>query len=237
MRRLVARCTGGAASASALRRADARARRGGDRRGRTDGRATVRALASRRHGRSTGSPPRAAARARGRARRRSDRVRDRRPASLLPLYRAGRARVPRPPAAGARRDEYRRSIGAVERRCGGSTRSRCVTDGAALLGDDELDAGRRLAVRARPARSRRRRPRLRRASRSRPGLEVVAFADLDAVALGVAAWQGRAVRIVPLDERRPPGAYAPLLDLLEELARRRRASPISPFRTPEPTGS
>ena len=50
------------------------------------------------------------------------------------------------------------------------------------------------------------------------GLEVVAFADLDAVALAVAAWQGRALRIVPLDDRRPPRAYAGLLDLLESLA-------------------
>ena len=39
------------------------------------------------------------------------------------------------------------------------------------------------------------------------GIEVVAFADLDAVALAVAAWQGRAVRVVPLDDRRPPAAY------------------------------
>ena len=57
------------------------------------------------------------------------------------------------------------------------------------------------------------------------GLEVVAFADLDAVALAVAAWQGRALRIVPLDDRRPPGAYAGLLDLLESLA----SSTIDPF--------
>ena len=32
------------------------------------------------------------------------------------------------------------------------------------------------------------------------GLEVVAFADLDALALAVAAWRGLAVRVVPLDE-------------------------------------
>jgi hypothetical protein len=38
------------------------------------------------------------------------------------------------------------------------------------------------------------------------------------VALAVAAWQGRAVRVVPLDDRRPPSAYSPLLDLLESLA-------------------
>ena len=48
------------------------------------------------------------------------------------------------------------------------------------------------------------------------GLEVVAFADLDAVALAVAAWRGMAIRIVPLDEHRPPHQYAPLLQLLEE---------------------
>ena len=49
------------------------------------------------------------------------------------------------------------------------------------------------------------------------GLEVIAFADLDAVALAVAAWRGRAVRIVPLDQQRPPSAYASLLGLLTGL--------------------
>jgi hypothetical protein len=47
------------------------------------------------------------------------------------------------------------------------------------------------------------------------GLEVVAFADLDAMALAVAAWRGMAVRIVPIDERRPPRSYEPLLELLD----------------------
>ena len=65
---------------------------------------------------------------------------------------------------------------------------------------------------------------------------MVAFADLDALALAVAAWQGRAVRIVPLDERRPPAAYAGLLDLLEELAAV-PSDPIAPFPTPSPTVS
>jgi hypothetical protein len=46
------------------------------------------------------------------------------------------------------------------------------------------------------------------------GHEVVAFADLDAAALAVAAWRGLAVRVVPLDERRPPSSYGPLLDLV-----------------------
>jgi Phosphatase len=51
------------------------------------------------------------------------------------------------------------------------------------------------------------------------GIEVVAFADLDAIALAVAAWRGMPVRIVPLDERRAPHLYAPLLELLDEQAR------------------
>src|SRR5262249_17113539 len=61
------------------------------------------------------------------------------------------------------------------------------------------------------------------------GLEVIAFADLDAVALAGAAWPGPAVRGVPRDARRPPPAYAPLLDLLEALA----SEPVGPFGAPE----
>ena len=71
---------------------------------------------------------------------------------------------------------------------------------------------------------------------SASGLEVAAFADLDAVALAVAAWQGRAVRVVPLDDRRPPPAYAVLLDLLEMLA----SAPVDLFGSvemPAQTGS
>jgi hypothetical protein len=51
------------------------------------------------------------------------------------------------------------------------------------------------------------------------GVEVVAFAGLDALALGVASWRGLAVRTVPLDERRPPRAYEPLVDLLGKIAK------------------
>ena len=99
-----------------------------------------------------------------------------------------------------------------------------LTDGAALLADDAVDAAEEwLFTLARPD--------LVVADHvyagvaSASGLEVVAFADLDAVALAVAAWQGRAVRIVPLDDRRPPAAYAGLLDLLESLDLR-RARPL-----------
>ncbi len=110
-----------------------------------------------------------------------------------------------------------------------------LTDGAALLGDDSIDAAHEwLFTLARPE--------LVVCDRTyagvavASGLEVVAFADLDAVALAVAAWQGRGVRIVPLDERRPPRAYTGLLDLLEELADG-PGDPIDPFRTPAPAGS
>jgi hypothetical protein len=49
------------------------------------------------------------------------------------------------------------------------------------------------------------------------GLEVVASVDLDAVALAVAAWRGMAIRVVPLDQSRPPQAYLPLLEALDEV--------------------
>ena len=51
------------------------------------------------------------------------------------------------------------------------------------------------------------------------GLEVVAPADLDAVALAVAAWRGMAIRVAPLDQHRTPSAYEPLLELLDETVR------------------
>src|SRR5262249_18601279 len=46
------------------------------------------------------------------------------------------------------------------------------------------------------------------------GLEVVAFAGLDALVFAVASWLGRSVRVVPLDDGQAPSAYAPLLDTL-----------------------
>jgi len=48
----------------------------------------------------------------------------------------------------------------------------------------------------------------------RAGVETVAWADLDAPALALAAARGRAVVLVPLAERRPPTAYEAALDLL-----------------------
>jgi Phosphatase len=47
----------------------------------------------------------------------------------------------------------------------------------------------------------------------RDGYDVVAFADLDAVALGVAAWRGLPVNLVPMGEGKPPDGYELLADL------------------------
>jgi hypothetical protein len=92
---------------------------------------------------------------------------------------------------------------------------RRLTDQESLLGDDSVEAAEELLFTL-P------RPDLVVADRAFAGValgaghEVVAFAGLDALALGVAAWQGRSIRVVPLDEQRPPGAYRPLLDVLAE---------------------
>ncbi len=48
----------------------------------------------------------------------------------------------------------------------------------------------------------------------RAGIEVVALADLDAIALGVAASRGLPVTVVPVHERRPAPVYATLQTLL-----------------------
>jgi len=49
----------------------------------------------------------------------------------------------------------------------------------------------------------------------RAGCEVVAWADLDAPALSLAAARGRRVLVVPLDERRPAAAYEVVEDALD----------------------
>jgi hypothetical protein len=139
-----------------------------------------------------------------------------RPASLLPLY---RRLVARAGAAGAEvlsADETA-VLAPSGRRVRWIDKVAVLTDGAALLADDSVDAANEwLFTLARPD--------LVVCDRTYAGvavgagLEAVAFADLDALALAVAAWQGRALRIVPLDDRRPPRAYAGLLDLLESLS-------------------
>jgi hypothetical protein len=146
-----------------------------------------------------------------------------RPASLLTVHRRFAARAA---AEGADVLVARETagVGPAGRRVRWVDHVAVLTDGAALLADDSIEAAEEwLFTLARPD--------LVVADHayagvaSAAGLEVVAFADLDAVALAVAAWQGRALRVIPLDDRRPPSAYAGLLDLLETLA----SAPVDPL--------
>ena len=95
-----------------------------------------------------------------------------------------------------------------------------LTDQTSLLGRDDVEAAREVLF-ALP------RPDLFVGDRTfagvalASGLEVAALADLDALAFAVAAWQGRSVRVAPLDDHRPPGAYLALLEIVAELTSRR----------------
>jgi len=138
-----------------------------------------------------------------------------RPASLLPVY---QRLVEHVDAAGATVLAARETapVGPSARRVRWIQRVAVLSDGATLFGEDDLDAADEwLFTLARPD--------LVVADRTfagvagAGGIETIAFADLDSLALAVAAWQGRAIRIVPLDDRRPPDAYAGLLELLESL--------------------
>jgi Phosphatase len=148
-----------------------------------------------------------------------------RPASLLPLYRRLVARVE---AAGGQvlADDESATFGPGGRRLRWIDKVAMLTDDESLLGDDSTEAANEWLFTL-P------RPDLVVADRAYAGVavgtgvEAVAFADLDAVSLAVAAWQGRAIRIVPLDERRPPRAYAPLLDLLESIAHNAETSEMA----------
>jgi Phosphatase len=146
-----------------------------------------------------------------------------RPASLFPLYRRLVARTEATGGEVLSADESG-TFGPGGRRLRWIDKIAMLTDHESLLGDDSTDAANELLFTL-P------RPDLVVADRAyagvaaATGVETVAFADLDAVALAVAAWQGRAIRIVPLDERRPPRAYAPLLDLLESIAHAAETAP------------
>jgi hypothetical protein len=146
-----------------------------------------------------------------------------RPASLLPVHRRLAAR-----AAAEGGDvleaEETAGFGPGGRRVRWFDHVAVLTDGAALLADGSVEATEEwLFTLPRPdlvvA------DHLYAGVAAACGMEVIAFADLDAVALAVAAWQGRAVRVVPLDDRRAPPAYAPLLDHLEALA----SEPVDPL--------
>jgi len=88
-----------------------------------------------------------------------------------------------------------------------------VTDGASLLADDGSVCGDEWLFAVG-------RPELVVADRGfaaaavAAGLETIAFGDVDAVVLGVAARREHPVAVVPLDDQRPPGAYDPLVRAL-----------------------
>jgi hypothetical protein len=157
-----------------------------------------------------------------------------RPAALLQLYRRFAARAA---AEGAEvlSGVESAGIGPAGRRVRWIDLVAVLTDGAALLADDAVEAAEEwLFTLARPDLVVADHSYAGVASSS--GLEVVAFADLDAVALAVASWQGRALRVVPLDDRRPPVMYGGLLDLLESLTSA-RLDPFTAREIPAETGS
>jgi hypothetical protein len=139
-----------------------------------------------------------------------------RPASLLTVYRALAAMAVDAGATVLERTESG-VVGAGGRRLWWLDRVAVLTDHESLLGD--TGAGTEAAEELLFTLPR---PTLVVADRSfagvslAQGIEVVAFADLDAVALAVAAWRGGGARIVPLDERRPPQAYSPLVEQVSE---------------------
>jgi hypothetical protein len=135
-----------------------------------------------------------------------------RPASLLPLVRALHdlavafgADVPR-----RFQTEVFHAEGRAARRLVWIEGVAMLTDGDALLATDGRDAGEELLFHVG-------RPDLVIGDggfvgcATRAGIEVVALADLDHVALAVAAARGAPVTIVPLDVRRPAPAYDALV--------------------------
>jgi hypothetical protein len=154
------------------------------------------------------------------------------PASLLPLMTAIAGIAV---AAGAELLACERS-GPI----GGSTRElwwpgavAVVTDGDSLLGDDGLDAapewlfltGRPDLVVADGAFA---------GVAAAAGHETIGLADLDGVALGVAATRGLPIRVLPLDTTRPAGAYAPLVEALDGDGPGPSSAPGEPGQTGDP---
>ncbi len=134
-----------------------------------------------------------------------------RPASLLGLYRALAAHLADAGAEVLAFEAFGPYAG--NRSIWWSDRVAVVTDGGGILADDGVAAGEEWLFAVG-------RPDLVVADRGfaaaalAAGHETVTFADLDAAVFGVAARRGLPVRLVPLDERRPPEAYAPIVAAL-----------------------
>ena len=130
-----------------------------------------------------------------------------RPASLLPLYRRS-SRAWKPPGGDVLSADETGPLGPGAAGCVGSTGSRCSPTAPRSSATTASTPPTSCSSPCRVPTSWS--PTAPTPGSGSSGLEVVAFADLDALALAVAAWQGRAVRIVPLDERRPPRRLRPL---------------------------
>lgn len=147
-----------------------------------------------------------------------------RPASLLPTY----ARLVRTAVA----EGADLAVGTEAGSFSAGGRARCrlwwpegvavITDGDALIADAAIAASEELLFSGEL-------PDLVVADRGfaaravRAGIEVVALGDLDAVALGLTAARGYPLTLVPLQDHRPPAAYAVLAALATEVAGRRPA--------------
>lgn len=145
-----------------------------------------------------------------------------RPASLLPTY----ARLVRLAVA----EGADLAVGSEAGSFSAGGRARCrlwwpegvaaITDGDALIADAGIAAAEELLFSLEL-------PDLIVADRGfaargvRAGIEVVALADLDSVALGLTAARGYPITLVPLQDHRPPAAYAVLAALATEEAGRR----------------
>lgn len=135
-----------------------------------------------------------------------------RPAALLPLYRALASAVT---AAGAELlgGDQQAVEGASEQTLWWHDGVAVVSDGLSLLADDGLHAGPEWLFAVG-------RPKLVIADHGFAGAAIadghqtIALADLDALALGVAARRGLPVCVVPLHDGRPPAAYEVVFECL-----------------------
>jgi hypothetical protein len=138
-----------------------------------------------------------------------------RPASLLPLYQV-LARSAAEQGADVLADDETGAV-SIDGRHGRRLRwldgVAVVTDGDALPAGPGLGAAAELLFHLPP-------PDLVVADRALAGgalaaqVETVCFAGFDAVALAVATLRGAPATIVPLDDRRPPAAYTPLVEMV-----------------------
>jgi hypothetical protein len=153
-----------------------------------------------------------------------------RPAALLPLYR-GLAAALTSNGAEVLACEHQAVDGAAEQVLWWHDGVAVVSDGLSVLADDGLLAGRDWLFAVG-------RPKLAigdhgfAAAAVAEGHQTIALADLDALALGVAARRGLPVCVVPIHDGRPPAAYEVILERLAP--HRARGTHESHSTTPAP---